>query len=192
MRAGRQGAVRKFGLAGWARGFCGASGRRCRCGRLDPAIAASIGLAHHITVVTFQQAVCWPDSPRTAPSGCATAFPPPRALAAWATPRVCPDAPTGRTRGCPARFRAVGGCAAAAAVADGLKYAKDHEWVKVEGSTATVGITDFAQVRCTGSIRPRRRPRNHPPNPPPQRAPVSGCQAWLSCRWFRWKPCALI
>ncbi len=26
-----------------------------------------------------------------------------------------------------------------------LKYSKDHEWVKVEGDTATVGITDFAQ-----------------------------------------------
>ena len=26
-----------------------------------------------------------------------------------------------------------------------LKYTKDHEWVKVEGETATIGITDFAQ-----------------------------------------------
>lgn len=26
-----------------------------------------------------------------------------------------------------------------------LKYSKDHEWVKVEGEIATVGITDFAQ-----------------------------------------------
>ncbi|HRO74851.1 MAG TPA: glycine cleavage system protein GcvH [Crocinitomicaceae bacterium] len=26
-----------------------------------------------------------------------------------------------------------------------LKYTKDHEWVKVEGDTATVGITAFAQ-----------------------------------------------
>ncbi len=26
-----------------------------------------------------------------------------------------------------------------------LMYTKDHEWVKVEGDTATVGITDFAQ-----------------------------------------------
>src|SRR5699024_2861122 len=24
-------------------------------------------------------------------------------------------------------------------------YSKDHEWVKVEGNTATIGITDFAQ-----------------------------------------------
>lgn len=24
-------------------------------------------------------------------------------------------------------------------------YTKDHEWVKVEGDTATIGITDFAQ-----------------------------------------------
>jgi glycine cleavage system H protein len=26
-----------------------------------------------------------------------------------------------------------------------LKYTEDHEWVRVEGDTATVGITDFAQ-----------------------------------------------
>lgn len=26
-----------------------------------------------------------------------------------------------------------------------LKYTKDHEWVKLEGNIATVGITDFAQ-----------------------------------------------
>lgn len=27
----------------------------------------------------------------------------------------------------------------------GLHYTKDHEWVKLEGNTALVGITDFAQ-----------------------------------------------
>ncbi|PQJ75862.1 glycine cleavage system protein GcvH [Polaribacter gangjinensis] len=26
-----------------------------------------------------------------------------------------------------------------------LKYTKDHEWIKIDGETATVGITDFAQ-----------------------------------------------
>lgn len=26
-----------------------------------------------------------------------------------------------------------------------LKYTKDHEWIKVEGNVATVGITEFAQ-----------------------------------------------
>jgi glycine cleavage system H protein len=30
-------------------------------------------------------------------------------------------------------------------IPDGLKYTKDHEWVKIEGNTATIGITDFAQ-----------------------------------------------
>lgn len=30
-------------------------------------------------------------------------------------------------------------------VVSGLLYTKDHEWVKVEGETAFVGITDFAQ-----------------------------------------------
>ncbi|MGE0018954.1 MAG: glycine cleavage system protein GcvH [Draconibacterium sp.] len=27
----------------------------------------------------------------------------------------------------------------------GLKYTQDHEWIRVEGETAIVGITDFAQ-----------------------------------------------
>lgn len=26
-----------------------------------------------------------------------------------------------------------------------LKYTKDHEWIKVEGNEATIGITEFAQ-----------------------------------------------
>jgi glycine cleavage system H protein len=26
-----------------------------------------------------------------------------------------------------------------------LKYTKDHEWIRVEGDKATIGITDFAQ-----------------------------------------------
>ena len=30
-------------------------------------------------------------------------------------------------------------------VPNDLKYTKDHEWVKIEGDTATVGVTDFAQ-----------------------------------------------
>ena len=28
---------------------------------------------------------------------------------------------------------------------DNLKYTNDHEWIRVEGSTAWVGITDYAQ-----------------------------------------------
>lgn len=31
------------------------------------------------------------------------------------------------------------------AVPSELKYSKEHEWVKVEGNIATIGITDFAQ-----------------------------------------------
>lgn len=30
-------------------------------------------------------------------------------------------------------------------VIEGLKYSEDHEWVKVEGNIATIGITDYAQ-----------------------------------------------
>ena len=28
---------------------------------------------------------------------------------------------------------------------ENLRYTKDHEWVSMDGSTATIGITDFAQ-----------------------------------------------
>src|SRR5690349_16037271 len=28
---------------------------------------------------------------------------------------------------------------------DNLRYTKDHEWIKLEGDTATIGITNFAQ-----------------------------------------------
>jgi glycine cleavage system H protein len=30
-------------------------------------------------------------------------------------------------------------------IPDGLLYTKDHEWVKIDGKNATIGITDFAQ-----------------------------------------------
>ncbi len=30
-------------------------------------------------------------------------------------------------------------------IPEGLKYTKDHEWVKVDGNIGTVGITDYAQ-----------------------------------------------
>jgi glycine cleavage system H protein len=28
---------------------------------------------------------------------------------------------------------------------ENLRYTKDHEWIKLEGDTATIGITEFAQ-----------------------------------------------
>ena len=28
---------------------------------------------------------------------------------------------------------------------DNLKYTNDHEWVRVEGDTAVIGVTEFAQ-----------------------------------------------
>ncbi|MBM3823072.1 MAG: glycine cleavage system protein GcvH [Verrucomicrobia bacterium] len=37
-------------------------------------------------------------------------------------------------------------------VPDGLKYAKSHEWVKVEGGAAVVGITDHAQHELTDVV----------------------------------------
>jgi glycine cleavage system H protein len=33
-----------------------------------------------------------------------------------------------------------------------LKYAKSHEWVRVDGDTATVGITDHAQQELTDVV----------------------------------------
>lgn len=30
-------------------------------------------------------------------------------------------------------------------IPDALQYTKDHEWIKIEGTTATIGITEFAQ-----------------------------------------------
>jgi len=30
-------------------------------------------------------------------------------------------------------------------IPENLKYTKDHEWVKIEGDVATIGITSFAQ-----------------------------------------------
>ncbi|RPJ35616.1 MAG: glycine cleavage system protein GcvH [Planctomycetaceae bacterium] len=31
------------------------------------------------------------------------------------------------------------------AVKEGLRYTKDHEWIKVNGDAGTIGITDYAQ-----------------------------------------------
>ena len=31
-------------------------------------------------------------------------------------------------------------------IPENLKYTKDHEWIIVDGDTATIGITDFAQT----------------------------------------------
>ncbi|MBV9242490.1 MAG: glycine cleavage system protein GcvH [Acidobacteria bacterium] len=30
-------------------------------------------------------------------------------------------------------------------IPEDLRYSKDHEWVRVDGETATIGITDYAQ-----------------------------------------------
>lgn len=30
-------------------------------------------------------------------------------------------------------------------IPDNLKYTKDHEWIRVEGDTAYIGVTDYAQ-----------------------------------------------
>lgn len=36
-------------------------------------------------------------------------------------------------------------------ILDGLRYSESHEWVKVDGDIATIGITDYAQ-HALGSI----------------------------------------
>jgi len=37
-------------------------------------------------------------------------------------------------------------------VPENLRYTKTHEWMKAEGSTVTVGITDFAQKQLTDIV----------------------------------------
>ncbi|MFM8809981.1 MAG: glycine cleavage system protein GcvH [Chthoniobacterales bacterium] len=37
-------------------------------------------------------------------------------------------------------------------VPDNLRYAETHEWIKVEGDTGTVGITDHAQNELTDMV----------------------------------------
>ena len=37
-------------------------------------------------------------------------------------------------------------------VPENIKYAKSHEWVKVDGDIATVGITDHAQHELTDVV----------------------------------------
>ncbi len=37
-------------------------------------------------------------------------------------------------------------------VVKGLFYSKDHEWIRVDGDTAYIGITDFAQESMGGDI----------------------------------------
>lgn len=37
-------------------------------------------------------------------------------------------------------------------VKDGLLYTKTHEWLKVEGDVATMGITDFAQNQMSDIV----------------------------------------
>ncbi len=40
----------------------------------------------------------------------------------------------------------------ASKVPEGLRYTKSHEWVRIEGDTATVGITDHAQSQLTDIV----------------------------------------
>jgi len=37
-------------------------------------------------------------------------------------------------------------------IPENLKYAKSHEWVRIEGTVATVGITDHAQAELTDVV----------------------------------------
>ena len=51
-----------------------------------------------------------------------------------------------------------------------LKYAKSHEWVRVSGDVATVGITDHAQHELTDVVfveLPEVGDRSRPARPAP-------------------------
>jgi len=43
-------------------------------------------------------------------------------------------------------------CVQMSKVPDNLHYTKDHEWIKIEGKRATVGITDHAQHELTDIV----------------------------------------
>jgi glycine cleavage system H protein len=54
-----------------------------------------------------------------------------------------------------------------------LKYTKDHEWVRLSGDTAEIGITDYAQQQM-GDVVFVDLPRSAPASPPaPPSAPSS-------------------
>ncbi len=37
-------------------------------------------------------------------------------------------------------------------IIEGLKYTRDHEWVKIEGDTAVTGISDYAQSELSDIV----------------------------------------
>jgi glycine cleavage system H protein len=37
-------------------------------------------------------------------------------------------------------------------VIDGIKYTKEHEWIKIEGDTAIEGLTDYAQSELSDIV----------------------------------------
>ena len=41
-------------------------------------------------------------------------------------------------------------------IKENLSYTNDHEWIKIDGNTALVGITDFAPVSYTHLTLPTR------------------------------------
>ena len=69
-------------------------------------------------------------------------------------------------------------------VPDGLRYSKDHEWVRVEGDVATVGITDYAKTRsatsCTSTLR--WSARSTPAIPSVRWSRPSRCRAVCACQ----------
>ena len=40
---------------------------------------------------------------------------------------------------------------------ENLKYTNDHEWIRLEGETAYVGITDYAQSELGEIVYEKRR-----------------------------------
>jgi glycine cleavage system H protein len=55
-------------------------------------------------------------------------------------------------------------------VPDDLKYAESHEWIRVDGDTATVGITDHAQAELTDIVFVE----------PPKAGAVAGAKATIA------------
>ena len=45
---------------------------------------------------------------------------------------------------------------------ENLRYTKDHEWIRVEGNEAIIGITDFAQHELGDIVYVEVEPCRHP------------------------------
>jgi glycine cleavage system H protein len=61
-----------------------------------------------------------------------------------------------------------------------LRFSRDHEWVRRDGNTAVVGITDFAQKQLGDVVYVELPPIGRPPARSTRRSPVRSSRS-TSC-----------